>query len=365
LAIVQGRQGITDGAHLVTSPDGIHWSCESEPFWQTRHDVAGIGDDCLMEIFYDEAKQKWVVYRRIIPEFSERMVGNESDLNWKGVDRYYRSYAYTESEDLREWKNFQFILSMDADDPTDTELYQFSCHKYGEIYVGYMSVFHLDDQSIDIQLATSRDGIKFARVCRGTPFIPAGALGYYDVMAMCCDQPEPVIFNDTAYIYYAAEYCPHDWDRNPPVPNILKCEAAVATFKGDRFVSLETGDKDAGPSRVITKPFIVQHPKLFLNAATWMKGSIRAEALTRDWQPIAGFSEPEAREIQGDALNHPVRWKENADLSKLMGKEIRLKFYMTRARIHAMTLSEEDRKLGAVENDYRDDKGGDSSPKII
>ena len=362
LAIVQDHRR---GAHLVRSPDGIRWSCANSPFWQTPHDVSGKGDDCLMEIIYDKAKQKWVVYRRIIPEFSERMVADESDRERKIVDRFYRSYACVESDDLREWKNFRFIFSMDPDDPADTELYQFSCYKLGPIYVGYMSVFHLDPQSIDIQLATSRDGFNFTRVCRGQPFIPSGPLGYYDCMAMNCSQPEPIIVGDTVYIYYAAYNFPHNVDMASAGPGVLKGEAALATFKRDRFASLETGDSDAGPCRVITKPFTVQHSKLFLNAATWEKGSIRVEALTRDWQPIPGFTEPQAREIQGDALDHPVRWKENADVSKLLGKEIRLKFYLARARLHAMTLSDEDRKLGAVEGEYRHDKSGDSFPKLI
>ncbi|MDF1745401.1 MAG: hypothetical protein P1V19_17010, partial [Gimesia sp.] len=60
--------------------------------------------------------------------------------------------------------------------------------------------------------------------------------------------------------------------------------------------------------------------------------------------------------------DHPVRWKNNADLSKLLGKEIRLKFYMTRARLHAMTLSKEDRKLSAVESEYQYGKPADSAP---
>ena len=51
-------------------------------------------------------------------------------------------------------------------------------------------------------------------------------------------------------------------------------------------------------------------------------------------------------------------------MSKLIGKEIRLKFYMTRARIHALTLSNEDRKLGAVDSEYQDDPRGDSTPKL-
>jgi len=127
--------------------------------------------------------------RRIIPEFSERMVADESDCKRKAADRYYRCYAYAESADLREWAGHRFLLSMDADDPADTELYQFSCHKVGQTYVGYLSVFHLGPQSIDIQLATSRDGLTFSRVRRGEPFIPSGPLRYYDYMAMACSSP--------------------------------------------------------------------------------------------------------------------------------------------------------------------------------
>lgn len=361
LAIVQDHRR---GAHLVGSADGIHWSCATAPFWQTPHDVSSKGDDCLMHMIYDQAKRKWALYRRIIPEFSERMVADESDRERKAVDRYNRSYAYAESADLQDWKNHKFILAMDADDPADTELYQFSCHKFGPIYVGYMSVFHLGPQSIDIQLATSRDGLNFTRVRRGEPFIASGSKGYYDYMAMACSQPEPIVVDNTVYLYYAAANFPHSVDTAAD-PSAIQVGAALATFKRDRFASLESNDKEAAPCRMVTRPFTVRHPKLFLNAATWMKGSIRVEALTRDWQPIAGFTEAQARDIQGDALDHPVRWTENSDLGKLLGKEIRLKFYMTRARLHAMTLSNNDRKLNAVEREYQDDdKPVDSTPKL-
>lgn len=357
-AIVQDHRR---GAHIVTSPDGIRWSCSAVPFWQTPHDVSSKGDDCLMHLFFDEAKGKWVIYRRIVPEFSERMIANDSDRNRAAVDRYNRSYAYAESDDLKEWKNHQFILAMDADDPADTELYQFACHKFGQTYVGYMSIFYLRrPQPIDIHLATSRDGIHFTRVARGTPFIPSGPLGYYDYMAMACSQPEPIVVNDTVFIYYAALNFPHDAATSGDQAG----GAALATLKRDRFASLETGIPDAGPCRVITRPFVVRHPRLYLNAATWMKGSIRVEALTRDWQPIAGFTQAESREIQGDALDHPVHWSNKADLGALAGQEIRLKFYMTRARLHAMTLSHAERRLGEVESEYRSDTEGDSTPKL-
>lgn len=360
LAIVQDHRR---GAHIVKSPDGIHWSCASAPFWQTPNDVSGKGDDCLMHLMYDEAKQKWVIYRRIIPEFTERMIANESDRDRKPVDRYYRSYAYAESDDLVEWKNHQFILAMDPDDPADTELYQFGCHKLGQTYIGYISVFYLrTPQPINIHLATSRDGINFSRVCRGEPFIQHGALGYYDYMAMACSQPEPIIVDDTMYIYYASLNYAHNANQANSPPGDFQSGASLATFKRDRFASLETSEFDRGPCRVITKPFTVKHPKLFVNAATWSKGSIRVEVLTPDWQPIDGFSESEARTIQGDALDHPVQWKSNSDLKKLMGKEIRLKFYMTRARLHAMTFDNNDRKLAVVQSESEYGKRVDSTP---
>ncbi len=49
---------------------------------------------------------------------------------------------------------------------------------------------------------------------------------------------------------------------------MLQCNVAVATHKRGRYASLETSNFDTGPCRVITKPFTVQHAKLFLNAAT-------------------------------------------------------------------------------------------------
>jgi hypothetical protein len=45
---------------------------------------------------YRRKAVKWVVYRRIIPEFSERMIANPSDCGRQPVDRSYRSYAYAE-----------------------------------------------------------------------------------------------------------------------------------------------------------------------------------------------------------------------------------------------------------------------------
>jgi hypothetical protein len=225
-----------------------------------------------------------------------------------------------------------------------------------------MSVFHLRyPQPIDIQLATSRDGLHWTRVCRGQSFIPAGPLGYYDLIAHGASQAEPLIVDHTVYLYYLAGNFVHDLRSDPDQGHAST--VALAMFKRDRFASLETGAPE--PCRLVTKPFTVRHARLFLNAATWEQGSIRVEALTRDWQPLPGFTESQAGALQGNALDHPVRWKDHADLGPLLGKDIRLKFYMTRARLHALTLSDEDRKLGPVDRGYASGERMDPIPKFL
>ena len=318
-----------------------------------------------MHIFFDQAKQKWVIYRRVIPEFSERMIANDSDRNRAGVDRYNRSYAYAESDDLKEWKNHRFILAMDADDPADTELYQFACHKFGQTYVGYMSIFHLGDpqpirHSISPLAGTESTSHASAGGHHSSPRVRWDTTTHGDGLLAAPSRSWSTtrsIFTTRRQLssrcrYRAARFRVLNGRRRPG-----DVEARPIRLAGNEH-------PDPGPCRVITKPFMVRHPRLFLNAATWMKGSIRVEALTRDWQPIPGFAERQARTIQGDALDHPVRWNDNADLIKLLSQEIRLKFYMTRSRLHAMTASNEDRKLGTVDSQDQPDKLSDSTPKL-
>jgi hypothetical protein len=338
------------GARLGTSPDGIHWHFDENPFWQTHLDVASWGDDALIQLIYDKAKKKWVVYRRVIPQEGERMMAAPGDENSKAVDRYVRIFSYTESENLKDWGNYRVIVSMDADDPVNSDVYNLSCMNYEQVYVGYMSVYYAvpGAENIDVQLITSRNGTDFSRVCRREVFIPSGDLGYFDYMVMTGFQPEPLIVDDTVYIYYEGVNYPHNVEcGDNKAPQYTGTAMGLATFKRDRFVSMEAATNDL-PCRFATKPFVVRHPNLFLNAATWGSGSIRVEALGRDWKPIEGFLERDSIPIQGNALSHPVRWRENGGLGRLVGKEIRLKFYMSDARIHAMTQDENDRKLGQV-----------------
>lgn len=331
----------TVGAYLGYSPDGIHWTREKKPFWRTLTDVGGWGDDSLISMIYDKFKRRWAVYRRMNPQESERFVAQPGDENWPRPDRGMRVMGYANSTDLKHWENFQMLMAPDADDPADIEFYGMTPYIYEQVYIGYLWVYHMapDNETVDIQLTTSRDGTRFTRCCRRETFIPNGPPDYYDHELLTGDQPEPIIINDQVYLFYEACNYKHNDDFYRPHSLVT---GALCTFPRDRFVSLSTGVPQ--PCRVVTKPLVVEHPLLFLNAATWGEGSIQVEVLGRDWLPIKGFTAKESNVIKGNALNHPVRWN-GSNLGALMGKEVRLKFNMVDARLHAMTSETEDRPL--------------------
>lgn len=331
------------GAWLGYSPDGIRWQREPEPFWRTLVDATGWGDDALMGLIYDFFTHRWVIYRRVNPQESERLIAQPGDENWPAPDRGMRVMGYADSADLKRWENHRIIMIPDADDPADVEFYGFTCQNYAQVYVGYLWIYHMapEDETIDIQLATSRDGIHFTRCCRRETFIPNGPYNHYDHMICTAEQAQPIILDDRVFLFCQVGNYKHN-ARDYRRPHAAQA-GALCTFTRDRFVSLETGVPP--PCRVVTKPFVIEYPKLFLNAATWGDGAIQVEVLARDWRPLEGFTAQEANVIKGNALNHPVRWKGNGDLGRLVGKEVRLKFCMADARLHAMTFDTEERPL--------------------
>lgn len=91
----------------------------------------------------------------------------------------------------------------------------------------------------------------------------------------------------------------------------------------------------------LTKPFIFDGSKLYLNYATGAPGSIRV-SIANDgtgW-PAPGFSAEDCDIIYGNELEKAVTWRGNADLSQFAGKPIQLKFEMKDADLYAFHFGE-------------------------
>ncbi len=89
-----------------------------------------------------------------------------------------------------------------------------------------------------------------------------------------------------------------------------------------------------------TRPLIFAGRRLLLNCATSAVGSIRVEIQDAQGRPIPGYTLADALEIWGDELARPVGWKSGADVSRLAGQPVRLRFAMKDADVYALQFAE-------------------------
>jgi hypothetical protein len=79
---------------------------------------------------------------------------------------------------------------------------------------------------------------------------------------------------------------------------------------------------------LLTRPLRFTGRVLELNCSTSAAGGIRVEIEDAAGRPISGFAFAECLEIVGDEIARTVVWKRGADVSRLAGRPIRLRFRM-------------------------------------
>ena len=86
----------------------------------------------------------------------------------------------------------------------------------------------------------------------------------------------------------------------------------------------------------MTKPLIFEGKELVINFSTSAAGSVQVEIQNADGKPIDGFALSDCPEIFGDAIERVVTWKCGGDVSKLAGKQIRLRFVIKDADLYSL-----------------------------
>lgn len=77
---------------------------------------------------------------------------------------------------------------------------------------------------------------------------------------------------------------------------------------------------------------------LFVNAD--VKGSLFVEVLDANGNPLEGFTQKECIPVKKtDKTKQLITWKKHQDIASLIGKSIRLKFYLDNADIYAFWIS--------------------------
>ena len=304
------------------SPDGIHWTpCEKliMPWYTDTRNVA----------FWDDRLQKYVAYVR----------WNEYLRAEDGAQRGsfdYRAIARSESADFENFPVPEKILEPDFDDPEDADmwgggLYDTAAVKYplaDDAYFIFTAAYYHTTDALDIQLATSRDGIHFTRWRE--PFVRLGPAGAFDSMMLYMGVGVLPI-GDELRLYYTGYDQPHD----KVTGEEYRPAIGSALLRLDGFVSQDAGGQGGW---LTTLPFTFEGDHLEVNMDGSARGWLKVEILDEGMQPLKGFTEADADRLGGSSTAQTVTWNGEQDLSALKGQTVRLRFVGQSVKLYAFQL---------------------------
>ena len=255
--------------------------------------------------------------------------------------RVFRS----ESHDLCNWSTPQpLVLPDNAWDNIDDSFYGMEQFQVGDDWVGLVNVFHMTDNTLDVQAAHSRNGRNFQRIQPGRPWLARGGKEGWDRgMVNICSKP--VVVGDELYVYYGGAPNHHDWwvtgsAEGLDVPeardmSLVDYGLGLARMKKDRLVSLSSAEAREGV--LVTPAMSTAGTRLIINARTRAGGSVRVAAADGQNRVHAGFDRDCCIGFSGDAVEHEVRW--NAQDRLPAGPFRKLHFYLRNADLFSFQLT--------------------------
>jgi len=360
------------GAALAHSSDGIHWTPYND-----GQPVTDRAADFTNQIYWDPQIQAYRLITRTDFGWGGGPLAGTVDVKVGGHPLEVRGVRSMTNPDLKSnptnWKvEQQWFLDGDKQLPKNRPLveellknpdylkrareqalrrqvYVMTTWIYEGVYFGLMSVlewptdvsegvetdhFSRHERSVEnFYIATSRDGIgwDFDWIYSGQPFVPRGLDGAWD-KDMVFPTSQIITHKDKHWIYYGGTNERHGTAEK----NVwFKRDGSLglAWLRLDGFVAVVAGDKTG---TIITKPFQLQGTKLELNVDAMDHGMMCVELLDESEKPIAEFSGENAEWFRGvDQLRFQPAWVNQADLTPLQGKTVRLKIRLRNASLYA------------------------------
>jgi hypothetical protein len=320
------------GICLAFSVDGIHW--KKYPGNPVVPDWASGDNFCLMQ---DPVSKHYILCHR-------------------SAIRPTRRIARLVSDDFVHWRDDRLVLEPDIYDQPDTEFYGVSASPYAGNYVGFLWVFHLYPQLMDIQMVFSRDAVHWTRVANRKAFIQLGYMvnmygGYNFDRSMVFPASAPVRVGNELWFYYSG------FDKTHNIFEENHGAIGLAKLRVDGFCSL---DATSG-GYVLTKPVKFHGSAMSLNAdlrtvhsavgeehpPVWSdlfpenpegSGWIRVEVQDERGHALPGYEASNCDVLRGDSINHAVSWKDNKSLEALQGHVVRFKLMISNGKIYSFKI---------------------------
>ena len=303
--------------YLATSEDGLDWNERQSMVIPNRV-------DCFQSVVYDPDAEEYAIYYRNKLINEDRPKDNPA----RGNTRYMSRLSGKDLWSL--WDQLP-IPVMIPDGEDDGRFYNMPVFRYGGVYLGFVSQFAVEPQSIDVELVYSRDGFDWHRLPGERRIIPLGPDGAWDDgMVFSADRILEV--GDEWWLYYTGHDGFHDSDNREGALGLIK-------FGKERLVSIQA-DKTGKESFVITRPILWPGGDLVANCDA--EGGSMTVAITDPWrEPYEGFEFENCVPLKGDEVRHRVMWKD-ADMDSLKGKYVRLEFRFQDADLYAFLASTEE-----------------------
>lgn len=293
--------------------------------WQIPFSMADAYD-----VMYDPVRHKYVSYSKAWVQ------GPSGELTWK------HAMGRIESSDFVHWSTPEPILTTGDKDPDNVMFHTSPAFYYEGLYLSLNQIYTNPAltgpadalaENVDIELMSSRDGIRWDRNFIGQTILPRGAIdpskpldaGYYkefdsaDIFTNSC----PIVLDSEIRFYYGGYG--------------LKSGVGLATVERDRIVGLQakegfgTGSTSYLAGQVtLRKVNLTGINAIAVNGTVDAGGSIKVELLNRDGNPIPGYTLAnstglttnatppyDSTSLPSDPLNRKVAWTGSGSLSGL------------------------------------------------
>jgi hypothetical protein len=279
----------------ATSPNGIKWTAITEPLFVHKSDTD-------TTVCYNEWLGKYVMYTRLYP-VRRRMI------------------AICEADDFRHWGPVSPLVWPGLEEPASMDVYTNAYSTYPgmpEVHLMFPMFYHRYDQTSDIRMFSSIDGLHWSQV-PGGPVLTRKTFNDFSIEYLVASKPLLPLPNNRVGFRYSASRYPHKYPRWKE--GLKPGKGGWAWWEKGRLVAV-TADEIG---EFTTFPVPVMGRELRINARTPRGGTIKVG--------FSGRKMDDCDPIVGDNLAHSVRWKGNADVGIEQGKTVSIKFHLRKAEL--------------------------------
>jgi hypothetical protein len=339
---VHGNPPQGNGYYRYRSKDGRDWELIRKIEGPMTGDLA---------FFHLEAPNEYVCYYRLC---EPRRATDHVPLI---EDSARRSNYRATSSDGNTWvQDPDMLLTNDERDHRDTQYQECVPTKLDGGYFALVTMYHPITQTLNLRMATSRDGKHWWFPDR-VPCLDNAPMGDYGG-GMIWQTRNLIIEDNNLYVYYGATEGPHRQIFDTQAPSVqvgpmetmidhgahfLPFNAALcrASWRLDRLYALISSAGGPTIGTATTKPASLQGRSLWLNLRTrppkksekpgFDEGYLQVELLDGDGKPLPGFTREDCAPLRGDHQEIQVSWT-GGDKAPELAKSA--KFYFKRAFLY-------------------------------